>query len=475
MSWKLPRVALLLPLCLGFRLEGLGPDDPRNPDRNPGYRTAGKRHCPQNYRPVRAVGAGLPAIQRPGVDPHQCGRSSASHALGNGRCRLRASHRSSRAALYRRAEKGPQNANAYLGRAAAELALKQHDKVLADCGNQALKINPNWAAAFHLRAPRLDRPRNSPNKAIADLTVVLRLEPDRADAYRLRGDMRQKQKDYEQAAADYSRLLRLSPHDCKAYDQRGFCRYGRKEIVERRLPTSTKSSAVSPKWATPTGDAVLAWLRLREFTRRAEDDLTENIRHPGLREPRPGAGTCSTPHVRGNHRQRISEFCEFPKKLPAPPGSLPRPRLLPQRARAIRQDPRRTNQAVWIDPTRSAAIMFAARTGRRRSDRLALADFDAALKLETKFAAKHRKRQIDVSRAQKIRACHGAIGFRPMLPVERQRALRVVSRSGERSHKTFCRADQSMSGCDEYRATCDLPIAQAGLGCLQRRGATRPT
>jgi len=81
----------------------------------------------------------------------------------------------------------PKDCTAFIGRASAELALGQHDKVIADCG-QALRMDHQSVSGLFLRA-RAWIAKEQTEKAIADLSDVLRLDPQRAEVYRLRGDM----------------------------------------------------------------------------------------------------------------------------------------------------------------------------------------------------------------------------------------------------------------------------------------------
>ena len=84
-------------------------------------------------------------------------------------------------------KKDPKDATAYLGRAAAELALGQHDKVIADC-DQVLKLDPNSVAAFHLR-PAPGSPKTNPKKRSRIWVKSCGSNPIGPKPIRLRGDL----------------------------------------------------------------------------------------------------------------------------------------------------------------------------------------------------------------------------------------------------------------------------------------------
>ncbi|MBI3411037.1 MAG: tetratricopeptide repeat protein [Planctomycetes bacterium] len=85
--------------------------------------------------------------------------------------------------------------------------LKENDqpRAIKEC-NQILSSDPESADAYLLRA----RAHKS-LKSIADLTVALRLKPDYADAWELRGHYFYEQGDFAQARADYTMALKHQP------------------------------------------------------------------------------------------------------------------------------------------------------------------------------------------------------------------------------------------------------------------------
>ena len=279
-------------------------------------------------------------------------------------------------------KKDPKDATAYLGRAVAELALGQPDKVVTDC-DQALKFDAKSVAAFHCRA-RAWIAKDQPEKAIADLGEVLRLEPERADAYRMRGDLWRKQKSFERAGADYSHVLRLSPSDCEVYVNRGDCRCQMKEY-EKAIDDFNEALCRQPDAIHAYQGRGRARFCLSAFD-KAEDDFTESI----ALQDRQASNWCRagwTAVFQGDLSRVISSYAEFQTAfLRRADDYLDRARCrnaLGNRDKALDD----YNQALWIQPDSARGHHFrgAYWSEQKRYD-LAMADFDTALKLDAKFA-----------------------------------------------------------------------------------------
>jgi len=279
-------------------------------------------------------------------------------------------------------KKDPKDATAYLGRAAAESALGQHDKVIADC-DEVLKLQSKSVAAFLFRA-RAWIAKDQSNKAIADLDEVLRLEPERGDAYRLRGDLRRKGNNYEKAMADYSRLLRLSPDDVEAYNNRGICRF-EKKAYEAAIADFNEALCRQPASTLAYRARGCAWQRLRAFD-KAEDDFTDSI----CLQDNQASNLCRagwSAVFLGDPRRAISYFSEFQKVFRSRADDyLSRGECrdaLGDRDKALDD----YNHALWILPDSVRACQLRG-LHWSRADRydLAMADYDAAMKLDPKFA-----------------------------------------------------------------------------------------
>src|SRR5215470_2695496 len=67
--------------------------------------------------------------------------------------------------------------------------------------------------------------KNEYDKAIADFTEALKLEPKRLTAYFNRGIAWFQKKEYDKAIADYTEVIKLDPKFIRAYINRGVARF----------------------------------------------------------------------------------------------------------------------------------------------------------------------------------------------------------------------------------------------------------
>ena len=108
------------------------------------------------------------------------------------------------------------------------LCLRQeadHERAIADY-SEAIKLDPGQAFTYNNRGYAFDR-QDDYGRAIADYTEALRIDPDYAFAYKNRGRAYEKTEDYAQAIADYSEALRIDSDDAFAYHGRGQAHYGK--------------------------------------------------------------------------------------------------------------------------------------------------------------------------------------------------------------------------------------------------------
>ncbi len=152
----------------------------------------------------------------------------------------------------------PNNAHLYNDRGLAFYSLEKYDRAITDF-TKAIKLKPNFAEAYFNRGMAYFEKGSYNNfkprkKAISDFTKVIELQPDNADAYYNRAVIYTEQihyhhkyatippkfpsKDmdyYNKALADYTRVLSLNPSYVLAYQGRGnlFYRHGDWELADR--------------------------------------------------------------------------------------------------------------------------------------------------------------------------------------------------------------------------------------------------
>jgi serine/threonine protein kinase len=102
-------------------------------------------------------------------------------------------------------------------------ARQQYDKAIANY-TQALQLDPRYAVAYYNRGLTYDDLEQY-DKAIADYDQTLQLDPRYAKAYYSRGNAYYARQQYDKAIADYNQALQLDPRYAKAYYSRGNAYY----------------------------------------------------------------------------------------------------------------------------------------------------------------------------------------------------------------------------------------------------------
>ena len=113
----------------------------------------------------------------------------------------------------------PKDAAGYNRRGIAWSEKRDYDRAIADY-TEALRLNPKYHFAYYNRGIAW-RNKGDADRAIADYSEALRLHPAYADAYNNRGIAWASKRDYDRAIADYGEALRLNPKDAKALNNRG--------------------------------------------------------------------------------------------------------------------------------------------------------------------------------------------------------------------------------------------------------------
>jgi tetratricopeptide (TPR) repeat protein len=95
----------------------------------------------------------------------------------------------------------------------------QFDRALADY-TAAIRLDGHDAQAYYQRALVLDRHKDLPRQAIEDLTDAIRIDPKHIGAIVARAWIYQKS-DFDKAMADFSLAIKLEPKDAALYISRG--------------------------------------------------------------------------------------------------------------------------------------------------------------------------------------------------------------------------------------------------------------
>jgi tetratricopeptide (TPR) repeat protein len=110
------------------------------------------------------------------------------------------------------------------------------NKAIADY-TQAIKLDPNLAAAYHERGDSYNILGNY-DQAIKDYNQAIKLDPNYAVAYTRRGNAYSGKGMTDQAITDYTTALRIDPNNTEAYNWRGAA-YHEKGLYDRAIEDYT--------------------------------------------------------------------------------------------------------------------------------------------------------------------------------------------------------------------------------------------
>jgi tetratricopeptide (TPR) repeat protein len=103
---------------------------------------------------------------------------------------------------------------------------KDYDRAIADY-TEAIRLDPKYATAYKYRGDAY-YDKGDYDRAIADYTETIRLNPNHDSAYSWRGSAYNIKSDFDKAIADFTEAIRLKP-DGYRYDSRGSAYLGKKD------------------------------------------------------------------------------------------------------------------------------------------------------------------------------------------------------------------------------------------------------
>jgi tetratricopeptide (TPR) repeat protein len=138
-------------------------------------------------------------------------------------------------------------ASAYNNRGTADSGKKDYDKAIANY-TEAILLDPQFAKAYFNRGVAQYNKKDY-DRAIADYTQAIRLDPNYASAYYNRGLAYDYKKDYDKAIADYTEAIRLNPRYALAYNNRGYVYYNGKKDYNKAIADYTEAIRFDPNFA----------------------------------------------------------------------------------------------------------------------------------------------------------------------------------------------------------------------------------
>jgi tetratricopeptide (TPR) repeat protein len=179
----------------------------------------------------------------------------------------------------------PKSAGAFLDRGILFATRGDFEMVIADF-TEALTLNTDLSSAYVLRGRALrasvtkvtgvgdnfssvttystggkalsSAQREAFDRAIADYTQALRLDPNNAAAYRERGRTYSDNGEQDKAIADYNQAIKLNPNDASAYKDRGIA-YTAKGINDRAIEDFSAALRIDPNFAAAYNNRGIAY------------------------------------------------------------------------------------------------------------------------------------------------------------------------------------------------------------------------
>ena len=167
-----------------------------------------------------------------------------------------------------------QDADTYLSKGFA-LSLKKDYKEAITNYDQAIKLNPNLAEAYNNRGNVRDD-LGDKQGAIADYDQAIKLNPNWANAYIGRGHVRSELGDKQGALTDFDQGIKLNPNVAAAYNNRGGVRF---ELGDKQSAFTDFDQAIklNPNFALAYNNKGQAHSELGD-KQGAIDDYTQAIK-----------------------------------------------------------------------------------------------------------------------------------------------------------------------------------------------------
>jgi tetratricopeptide (TPR) repeat protein len=162
----------------------------------------------------------------------------------------------------------------YLNRANAYRDNGDTDRAVADY-TETIRLNPKYALAYNGRGNAYLN-KGDTDSAIADYTEAIRLDPKSAYPYNGRGNAYHDKGEADRAIANYNEAIRLDPKYALAYNGRGNA-YRNKGELDHAVADYNEALRLDPKFAHPYNGRANVY-RDKGETDRAIADFTEAIR-----------------------------------------------------------------------------------------------------------------------------------------------------------------------------------------------------
>jgi tetratricopeptide (TPR) repeat protein len=155
-------------------------------------------------------------------------------------------------------------AKVYESRGDAYYEKKDYNRAIAEY-TEAIKLDPSNAFYFNIRGDAYYL-KEDYDRAIADYTEAIRLEPDNAFYFNIRGDAYYQKNDYDRAIADYTEAIKLEPDNAWYFNKRGNAYYHGKDNYAQALSDYTKAHQLAPHEGLFYNSMGNAYYSMRDYT-----------------------------------------------------------------------------------------------------------------------------------------------------------------------------------------------------------------
>jgi tetratricopeptide (TPR) repeat protein len=163
---------------------------------------------------------------------------------------------------------------AYVNRGMAWVAGEDFDRAIADF-SEAIRLDPK-IAHYYYRRGRAWHDKDEFDRAIVDCDEAIQFEPKDDRFYHSRGDAWSGKKDFDRSIADYTEAIRLDPKFALYYFSRGVD-WSHKDELDRAIADFSKAIELDPKDADYRNSRGIRW-ELKGDLEHAMSDYNEAIR-----------------------------------------------------------------------------------------------------------------------------------------------------------------------------------------------------
>jgi tetratricopeptide (TPR) repeat protein len=283
-----------------------------------------------------------------------------------------------------------QPAAIYRDRAVAYYRKGDYERAIADA-SEAIRIDPQFGKAYRTRGAAYSAKGNK-DRALADWNEAIRIDPGDATSYNNRALAYKARGDQDRAVADFNEALRINPEYANGYLSRGNF-YREKGDNDRAIADYNEAIRIDPKYTAAFQNRGNAYYNKGE-TDRAIADYDEAIRiDPKYTAAYNGRGNAY--YKKGETYRAIADYGEAiridPKNTYAYNGRGNAYYKTGDNDRAIAD----YGEAIRIDPKFAMGYSNRANAYARKDDNdRAIADLNEAIRLNPKYAQAHTSRGI---------------------------------------------------------------------------------